>query len=278
MWIAKPIEGDSLVCYSDGVHRGFFHMADGRVVVPPIYNHAWVFSEGLAAVELDGRLRFIDTAGRTVIDKLFAYNSSANGYVFHKGHCAVHDSTGKLMGLIDRTGQWVLPPVYQNIFSYDTFWVINNDREQSVLTFGLDTVLPFTRASFEIGDTSITATFADHTQSTYTLQGKLIVAAQIRDVGQMTYNTREVFYCKSGDFNECTEEYEYDTHAETRTAVASCLRYEAEDDWYGLMAPDGRIITPPIYRSIEAVDKDLYLCKTSYGRGVLLNSKGIRVK
>ena len=61
-------------------------------------------------------------------------------------------------------------------------------------------------------------------------------------------------------------------------AVATCLCYEAECDWYGLMSPDGKLLTPPSYISIEAVGKDLYLCKTNYDRGVLLNSKGICVK
>ncbi|MBO4600105.1 MAG: hypothetical protein J5641_05140 [Bacteroidales bacterium] len=56
------------------------------------------------------------------------------------------------------------------------------------------------------------------------------------------------------------------------------MKYEAECGWYGLMTPDGRQLTPPSYYSIDAVNKDLYLCKTLYGHGVLLNGKGLRVE
>lgn len=272
-WISKPQEGDSLVCYSDGERRGYFHMRDGRVVIEPAYRHAWIFSEGIAAVEQDGFVKFIDNEGCMVIDRGFAYKRFDDGYVFHQGHCAVNDSMGEHMGLIDRSGQWTLPPVYDEIIPRDTFWVVSQGDQQAVLSFGMDTVLPMTDASFYIRDTYIKAEFNDHTVSTYTLQGELIAASQIFDVEQMMYDTREVVYPSYDG-----EDDSYSGEHYTRKAVATCLRYEAEIDWYGLMSPAGKIITPPCYVRIEAVDKDLYLCETSYGQGVLLNSKGQRVE
>lgn len=276
--INKPMEGDSLVFFSDGDKRGYFHMRDGRLVVKPTYEHAWIFSDGLAAVEEKGRIKFIDTEGKVAIDRGFKYDVSDDGYVFHQGHCAVNDSTGKHMGLIDREGDWVLPPVYSNIYPQDTFWLLTMDNKQAVLTFGMDTVIPLVAASISIGDTAIDITFADHRQSQYDLQGKLLVANQIRDVEQLMYDTKELMYRTNRDVDEDTESYySYDEYT-SRKAVASCLRYEAEYGWYGLMSPDGRQITPPAYSSIEAISKDLYLCKTDYGRGVILNSKGRRVE
>lgn len=276
--IGKPMEGDSIAFFSDGEKRGYFHMRDGRLVVKPIYEHAWIFSDGLAAVEVNRRIKFIDTTGTIVIDKGFAYDAYDDGYVFHQGHCAVNDSTGKHMGLIDRNGDWVLPPVYSSIYPQDTFWLLTMDNLQGVLSFGMDTVVPLVATSLSLDDTAIEVTFADHTQSTYTLQGKLIGANQIRDVEQMMYETREVMYRTNHDVDEETEVYYgYDDYT-SRKAVATCLRYEAESSWYGLMSPDGKMLTPPSFVSIEAVDKDLYFCETSYGRGILLNSKGQRVE
>ena len=273
-WISKPLEGDSLVCYNDGVRRGYFHMRDGRVVIAPQYRHAWIFSEGMAAVEQDGRVKFIDTEGRRIIDGNFSYQRSHDGYVFHRGHCAVNDSAGEHMGLIDRRGQWVLPPVYDEIVPRDTFWIVTQGDRQAVLSFGMGTVLPITDASFYIRDTYIKAEFNDHTVSTYTLQGELIAARQIFDVEQMMFYTREVVY---PDYD--SEEVSYTSEEPyTRKAVATCWRYEAEIGWYGLMSPTGKIITPPCYVRIEAVDKDLYLCESSNGQGVLLNSRGQRVE
>ena len=277
-WTAKPLKGDSLVCYCDGDRRGYFHMRDGRVVVKPTYNHAWVFSDGLAAVEQGGRVKFIDSDGQVVIDKGFAYDIDIDGYVFHDGHCAVHESTGKHMGLIDHNGDWALAPQYERICPVDTFWIVRCGDEQAVFTFRLDTVMPMTKASFDVCDTAILATFADHTQCTYSLQGKLITESQIRNVDQLMYETREVMYSSNHERDECSDEYCNYNNPKQRIAVANCMRYEAEWGWYGLMGADGRLLTPPSYISIKAVDKDLYLCKTTENRGELLNSKGQRVE
>ena len=276
--INKPMEGDSLVYFSDGDKRGYFHMRDGHLVVKPIYEHAWIFSDGLAAVEVNGKVKFIDTTGQVVIDCGFAYDVSDDGYVFHEGHCAVNDNDGNHMGLIDRNGDWVVPPVYKNIYPQDTFWLLTMEKKQAVLTFGMDTVIPLVPATFDIDDTIINATYADHTQCTYDLQGKLLVANQVRNVDHMMYDTHEVMYRTNRDVDEETEEYyTYDDYT-NRKAVATCLKYEAQSGWYGLISPDGRQLTPPAYVRIEAIDKDLYLCETSYGRGVILNSKGQRVE
>lgn len=277
-WISKPMEGDSLVCYSDGEKRGYFHMRNGHIIVPPTYSHAWVFSEGLAAVERNGKVKFIDTTGNVVINRHFAYRTDDDGYVFHGGHCAVRDNTGTHIGLIDRNGEWVVPPVYQEIVPIDTFWHFKALDEQTILTFNMDTVMPPAHATFMIYDTVILATFADHIQKTYSLHGKLIEASQIRNITQLMYETHEVLYPVNKDGNECSDEYYSYSNPAQRMAIATCLRYEAESYWYGLMTPDGRALTPPIYSSIEAIDKDLYLCKSDYDRGVLLNSKGQKVE
>lgn len=276
--IGKPMDGDSLVFFSDGDKRGYFHMRDGRLVVKPTYEHAWIFSDGLAAVEVNGRIKFIDTEGKVAIDRGFKYDANDGGYVFHEGHCAVNDSTGKHMGLIDRNGNWVLPPVYNNIYPQDTFWLLAMDNKQAVLTFGMDTVIPLVAASISFGDTTIDVTYADHTQSQCDLHGNLLAANLIRDVEQLMYDTREVMYRNNRDMDEETEVYyNYDDYT-SRKAVATCMKYEAESGWYGLMSPSGKLLTPPSYVRIEAVDKDLYLCESSYGCGVILNSKGQRVE
>lgn len=277
--IHGPLEGDSLVYYSDGERRGYFHMRDGRIVVKPIYEHAWIFSEGLAAVEQHGRIKFIDTQGNVVIDRGFKYDVSDDGYVFHDGHCAVNDSTGRHKGLIDRSGRWVLPPVYDRIYPYDTFWLITLGDQQAVLTHGFDTVMPLARAEYSILDTAILATLSDHSLALYSRQGTLLKNDLVVDVEQMMYDTKEVVYNHTDhSADEATEYYEYDDTFTQLKAVATCLRYEAQSGWYGLMSPEGRQLTPPLYISIQAIDKDLYLCKPDYYQGILLDSHGRRVE
>lgn len=273
-WISMPMEGDSLVCFSDGNHRGYFHLRDGKVVVKPKYQHAWVFSEGLAAVDENGRVKFINPQGEVVINHLFAYNEDDFGYVFHNGRCAVRDGVSGKMGIIDRSGEWVLPPDYDDIYLNDPYLQLRVGKKQAILTFEMDTVIPLTAASFLICDTAILATCGDHSQRVYSRQGELLTASQFRNVVPLLYETTEVIYPGIQDSDECDLSYSYYSSPVLRKEVATCLRYEGDLDWYGLMSPDGKALTPPQYISIKAIAKDLYLCETDYGRGVMLNSKG----
>lgn len=44
------------------------------------------------------------------------------------------------------------------------------------------------------------------------------------------------------------------------------------------MTPDGHVITSPSYSDITAIGQDLYLCKTDYEHGIIIDGKGNRVK
>ena len=55
-WISKPLGDDSLVCYSNGDARGYFNMLTGEIAIKPQYKHAWVFSDGLASVDDNGKI------------------------------------------------------------------------------------------------------------------------------------------------------------------------------------------------------------------------------
>ena len=65
---------------------------------------------------------------------------------------------------------------------------------------------------------------------------------------------------------------------DAKKAIARCLRHEAQHDWYGLMSSDSKIIAPPIYKDIEALGLDLYLCKDASYDGTLINSDGQLVR
>ena len=119
---------------------------DGRVAIGPIYEDAAEFSEGLAAVRLEGVWSFIDTSGDTVID-CRRYETVQS---FHEGLAAVKrnglwgyiDSRGTeairprfeiagamregvaavkqkgLYGYIDREGKWFIPPQFEYAVSF----------------------------------------------------------------------------------------------------------------------------------------------------------------
>lgn len=114
----------------------------------------------------------------------------------------------------------------------------------------------------------------------YNYQGELIEDFLINDVNYMTYNTDELRYASTKTYDEegnVTGETE-DEEPTPMQNMARCRRYETEYGWYGLMSPDGKILTPPSYSSITAVGYDLYLCKDTDDGGILLNGKGERMR
>ena len=279
-WIAKPLGEDSLVCYSDGSKRGYFNMFTGEPVIKPTFKHAWIFSDGLAAVEIDGWIKFIDGTGKVVIDPHIPYMQEKEGYVFHNGLCAVHNEKFDRLGLMDKQGKWQLAPEYFSIVPIDTLWIVDKGKEQAVLNAHLQEVIPYMAADYSLSDGIIQAKMDDHTIRTYSLQGELIEDFHISDVDKLMYQTNEVFYTTSKIYNDegDVESESTDCDPAFRQAAAQCLRYQAAYGWYGLMSPDGKVLTPPAYDDITAIAPDLYLCKVGDDQGVILNSKGQRVK
>ncbi len=279
-WIAKPLGGDSLVCYSNGKTRGYFNMLTGEVAIKPQYAHAWIFSEGLASVDDNGWIKFINSKGDIVIDPEIPYLTGADGYVFRNKHCVVHNDRRDKYGMIDKQGKWVLKAEYESIQPVDTFWVVCKDGKQSLLTDNMKSVMPFMKATLWVSDGMITATMNDHTLRKYNLQGELVEDFLINSVDGMTYASEELRYTTAKSYDEAGNligEVE-DAEPVPVQKSAKCKRYEAESGWYGLMSPDGNILTPPAYRDITAIGYDLYLCKKDFYCGEVLNGKGIRVK
>lgn len=280
-WIAQPLGQDSLVCYSDGKQRGYFNMYTGKTVIRPQYRHAWIFSDGLASVDDGGWIKFIDQTGNVVVDTHIPYTSGMDGYVFHEGLCVVRDMQQNKVGLLDKTGEWLLQPEYRYIYRFDSLLIISNGVEEAVMTTGMETIIPFSKASHWIEGHTIQTTMPDHTLRQYDLRGNVIADFCISEVEQMTYPTSELsynvtkYYDNDGNITR-SETDNYDPYFAQRTA--NRMRYQAEDGWYGLISNDGHVITPPSYTSITAIGPDLYLCKLSDDYGILLNGKGQQVK
>lgn len=276
-WVVVSEDYDSLAVFSKDGKRGYLNRFTGKVSIEPVYSRAWVFSEGLAAVEKDGKLIFIDHTGKTVIDKGFEADNSNLAYIFNGGYCKMKDNVNWNVGLIDKKGNWILKPEFHDINSRDSLWVIEkHNGQKAVLDNNMRTVLPFAKADYYIVDNSIFATLSDHTMRKYDMGGNIIEPFFIKDIEQIFYDTDKLrpTGCNNADDGESGDA---DNTPYSVQAVAKCKRYEAEDDYYGLINNEGRIITLPLYSEIIAVDEDMYLCKDEYGHGILLNGKGVKV-
>ena len=104
-------------------------MTDEVIVEPTTYTKAWIFSEGLAAVEKNGYIGFVNTSGKVAIGFRFSYRGNPlTEFVFHNGHCVVADSSNKL-GVIDQRGRWVIKPLYDNVELARDYAIVYKDGD-----------------------------------------------------------------------------------------------------------------------------------------------------
>ena len=122
---AQESSMDSLAVFCSEKKRGYYNMYTGEIAVPAQYRRAWVFAEGVAAVQKNGMIGFIDHKGNTVIDFQFPYHGNPlTEFVFSDGHCVVADTLGKC-GVIDKKGNWLIKPEYDNISTYKEYAIVS---------------------------------------------------------------------------------------------------------------------------------------------------------
>ena len=280
-WIAEPSENDSLICFSNGKKRGYFNKYSGQVVVEPKYDHAWIFSEGMACVDDNGRIKFIDSTGKVVIDKDMANYPDMDGFFFHGGYCVVKSADGQY-GLMDKTGAMVLAQEYDMIdrSEEEELWRVEKGEEMAVFDKDMKLLVPFMQGHVYIGEGTIDVTMPDNTMRKYDLTGKLINDFYISDVRMLEYEKEDILY-RRVLADEYDEDGELKQHGEMEAyhpKATARLRAYSTAGCEGLMTADGHIVTMPLYHDIDALAHDLYLCTTTNSDKVIVNGKGEIVK
>ena len=126
---------DSLGVFCSDGKRGYYNSYTGKIVVPAQYRRAWVFSEGLAAVQKNGMIGFINRKGEIAIPFRYPYHGNPlSSFVFDNGHCIVADTTGKC-GVINRKGEWIIQPKYDNIDAYEEYVIASSAGVRRQLTY-----------------------------------------------------------------------------------------------------------------------------------------------
>ena len=130
---ASPNDSLGVFC-SDG-KRGYYNSYTGKIVVEAQYRRAWVFSEGLAAVQKNGHIGFINRKGEVVIPFRYPYHGNPlSEFVFKNGYCIVADTTGKC-GIINKKGMWAIQPEYDNIEAYDEYVIASSAGIRKQMTY-----------------------------------------------------------------------------------------------------------------------------------------------
>ena len=247
---------------------GFVNRLTGRMAIPAVYDAAWSFSEGLAAVQKGTGLYFIDSSGRVVIDcGLQVEREGRASYRFHRGVCRIwHPATGR-QGLLGRDGRWVLDPVYDSLESDLEGWKFLLGDRWGLYMPGRGVVLEPLYDAVSVWPDYIKAS-RDGVTSMLDLDGNVLVSTVITSVLPLEYMTDTVV----NDSVDCGWPGRYGV------GVADCRLYEAEtlagEPKVGLMGRDGRCVTPAVYTEIRALSRDRYL---ALPQGVVLDNRGLRV-
>lgn len=277
-WISKPLgERDSLVVFSNGKKRGYFNKYTGEVVIPAKYDHAWVFSDGIASVEENDRIKFIDSNGKQIFPRTLPYDPNHEGYVFHAGCCVVDENEDKKVGLMDTLGNIVIAEEYDDICISNSqkFWRLSKGEEMGVLNKDLTPIIPMLEGYISVWDDCIDVTMADNTMRKYDFEGNLIDDCYISAFDYLEYELEDTYQI----VHDADEEYGTEKYVsiENKKTRARLCKYSSGNG-VGLMTAEGHIITPPRYLNISAIGPDTYLCEVSHGDKEILNGKGQKVR
>lgn len=261
-WVVRSADGDSLAVYCDGQKRGYLNRYTGEVVIPAEYERAWVFSCGLACVQKNGSVFFIDHSGKRVGNMTFKVPTNRDlGYVFKEDYCAVETEEDG-WGIINRQGEWEKEPGYKYIYWKEPYWVYTaQDDISGVWNAILGNVLYPLYTDINIVDGCIYASCNDGYRRAFDSEGKVVEDFIVTDVSGLQYCTDESDEYGNWDYKD-----------------SNCKLYRIGDRKAGLLSLDGRPLTPAIYTDIDAISKDRFKCDLSNQEYVILDDKGHQIK
>lgn len=266
---------DSLVVFrTDDRKRGYLNIHTGRIVIPALYQRAWNFSEGVAAVYNEGLISFINESGEPAIPITFPIRYDLNfddvAFQFHNGVCIMRTMDNK-WGLINTKGEWVVEPIYNTIDApyhgyrrvYDGYHygLINQDG-----TLALPIIYDDIRRELA-GDGWILVKDGLAWQVDFQLHVTIpFVHDGIHTLRYIdSYDTHEYY-------DEATDEYKTLKQNKPRF-----FRFDIGDN-SGVIDANGKVIIPAIYFNVYIVNDHLFQVEvTPSGERLLYDTQGRNV-
>lgn len=255
-WVSKAEEGDSLAVYAIPKKRGYINTKSGAVVIDAAsnnYEKAWVFSEGLAAVMKEGKVGFINEKNEIVIPFRHNYSNVCRmndfGYIFRNGYCAMTNEDGKL-GLIDKSGVWVIDPVYDEIWSpmkEEGYRIVITEGKYGVIDGCCSLVRKAEYEHISITDEGFVLT-KDGCKWLEDPEGYILQPFMFDNTYWLSYNDG------------------YNEEGECINTLSDYVKYEIRNR-YGIMNRiTGKVITKAIYHDVNMLSKELFevQCPCSY--------------
>jgi hypothetical protein len=262
-WVSSRPDNDSLTVFCKDNKRGYLNVNTGEMVIKPEYDHAWIFSEGLAAVVKDDKVGFINKDNEFVIPYKFDY-----GYrmfdvdiLFEGGLSIMIDDRGAC-GLIDKSGNWVIEPKYDEIHSgwRNKYRVVRDNGKYGLLSDSTFT-LPLEYDYIEYAENGVVAV-KDGWMKLYDFDGNVLQDFLTADGFYVLKYTKEVEYYK-GDYG--MESY----NVEVLSDYAS-FRVSGTYGWGVIRLSDNKVIIPALYGSISMITEDRFEVYDSSSSSYLL--------
>lgn len=261
-WLVES--DDSLAVYAQSSKRGYINVRTGNIAIDATaneYSRAWIFSEGIAAVEKDGLIGFINAHNEVVIPFQFEVTSKCRmsdlGYAFHNGLCVMTNTDGDL-GLIDTAGRWVVEPIYDEIWtpSRSGYRIAIKDGLYGVLDSEGEIAIPIEYRYVHITSDGFVLT-QDGSKWQEDFAGNVVIPFMFDSTIHLNYPID-------------TDEY-----GDTRYALSDYLKYKVQDR-YGIMNRlTGEPITPALYTSIHMLSAHLFEVQEYYSNDrYLIDAEG----
>lgn len=260
-WIAKASDKDTLAVFSKKGKRGYLNKITGEIIIKPQYEHVWLFSEGMAAAVLNGKLGFINTKNEVVLPFKFNYISNAENkvdFMFKNGLCTAIDTNGKY-GLINKKGEWALYSAYDYINNpLLAYRIVKSNNKYGVINDSLRLIIPIEYENIIIQRNGFVL-YKDYMQQLIAFDTKTIIEP-------IVYDEIQIIMYSSGSNNSDGEEILYKT---------KCMVYRMHNKW-GLLSAEGKILSKAIYDNIYGLTDELFGCQIG-GTQITLNYKGEKV-
>ena len=254
---------DTMLIYTnDDDEHGYLNMRTGKIAIPAQYDDAWNFSEGLAAVYKDGAVSFITPSGeaafQTEFPILYVYEDEFKGlpFYFRGGLCLMRTIDSK-WGLIDKTGEWAVEPVYHSI---DT------------LTYGYRRVFDGEKYGLlDINGTVALPVEYDDIHLASESHGFVLIKDGVGKEVDTCLNTTIPFV-----YDYLEPLYGFDSEEGGKVVVPSCYMRYSLGDKQGVIDMHCNVIIPALYYDIVLIREGLFEVKTReyYDSRCFVDTKG----
>lgn len=253
--------GDTIAIVAKNHRRAFINLNTAQLLTALDYDKAWEFSCDRGIMSRHDSI-FIFRRDGSQVNETGLKARNQYEYLYYNDHLVLNIDY-EHVGLLDTAGHWVLEPIYSKIeTSYHKRLYSTKLGDQCIVfDFNLKPILKGAYKSIEIDwSEGLIATEHSGIQRLFDYKGKLVYKVIYKSIEELTYNTRR------------KDKHDRDIYEET-----DCYIYVDYNDKRGLMDKQYHVLTPPLFRSIEAQTKHVFFA--SFGEysdrfGTLIDDHG----